>query len=392
MVAYTRGVNRPPRVALIIETSSPYGCRILNGVAKYLRSHHRWSVFLEQHELGTRPPKSMFAGKWDGILSRPTDPELASIFRKMRVPVVDLNDQFEHLGLPWVGSNHTSIGQLGANHLLERGYRHFAFAGFSGEHWAAQRRDGFRSTISARGYPVHLYESPWRGPDAPGWDKDLNDIESWLKQLPQPLAVMTCNDVRGLHLLDACGRLGIVVPEQVSVLGVDNDTILCELCTPPLSSVEPNPEGIGYAAAEMLESLMAGRRSPSPARVPVDPVGVTSRRSTDSLAIEDYIVASAVRFIRERAVFGCRVEDVRKSVHVSRSVLERRFRQHLKHSPMEEIRAVQLNRVKQLLSETEFTLERVAELSGFEHPEYMSVVFKKTCGITPGNYRKQHRR
>ena len=183
-----------------------------------------------------------------------------------------------------------------------------------------------------------------------------------------------------------------MVPEQVSVLGVDNDTILCELCTPPLSSVEPNPEGIGYAAAEMLEGLMAGRRSPSPARVLVDPVGVTKRRSTESLAIEDDVVASAVRYIRERAVFGCRVEDVRKSVRVSRSVLERRFRQHLKHSPMEEIRAVQLNRVKQLLSETEFTLERIAELSGFEHPEYMSVAFKKTCGITPGNYRKQHRR
>ncbi|HEY1790185.1 MAG TPA: xylose operon transcription regulator XylR, partial [Verrucomicrobiae bacterium] len=125
-------MNQPPRVALIIETSVIYGRRILNGIARYLRSHHPWSVYLEQHELGTRPPSWLFSGKWDGILTRPTDPELSRLFRRMDTPVVDLNDLYEDLGLPWVGSDHAAIGRLGATHLLERGHHHFAFAGFHG--------------------------------------------------------------------------------------------------------------------------------------------------------------------------------------------------------------------------------------------------------------------
>jgi LacI family transcriptional regulator len=384
-------MNRPPRVALIIETSVIYGRRILSGIARYLRSHHRWSVFLEQHELGTRPPEWLSSGQWDGILSRPTDPELARLFRRMKVPVVDLNDLYEDLDLPWVGSDHAGIGRLGAAHLLERGYRHFAFCGFSGERWAAQRRDGFRAVIEASGFQVSTYESPWHGPNVPRWDKDLDDIVRWLEALPQPLALMTCNDVRGLHVLDACARLGALVPEQVAVLGVDNEEILCELCTPPLSSVEPAPERIGYEAAELLDCLMTGS-SPRSKHISVEPMRVVERRSTQALAIEDRVVAAAMRFIREQAVFGCSVSDVLKPLRVSRSLLERRFRQHLKRSPQAEIRAVQLGRVRQLLTETDFTLEHIAELSGFEHPEYMSVVFKRTCGLTPGQYRRQHPR
>ncbi len=383
-------MNHPPRVALIIETSSTYGRRILNGIARYLRSHHRWSVFLEQHELGRRPPTGLFTGKWNGILSRPTDPELAGAFRKLAVPVVDLNDMFDDLQLPWVGSDHAGIGRLGAEHLLARGYRHYAFVGFSEERWSDQRLAGFQTAVAAKGFSVHTYQSPWRGPNVPQWDQDMDDIARWLQQLPQPLAVMTCNDVRGLHVLDACARVDIAVPEQVAVLGVDNEALLCELCSPPLSSVEPNPEGIGYAAAELLDTLMAGRR-PRAKRQRIAPVGVMTRRSTESLAIQDPVVSAALRFIRDQAVFGCNVDDVLRQVRVSRSVLERRFREHLKRSPQAEIRTVQFSRVKQLLTETDFTLEHIAELSGFAHPEYLSVAFKKAFGLTPGSYRQQHK-
>jgi LacI family transcriptional regulator len=382
-------MSQPPRVALIIETSVVYGRRILSGIARYLRSHHRWSVFLEEHELGTRPPAWLSRGDWDGILSRPTDPELAELFRKMKVPVVDLNDLHDELQLPWVGSDHAGIGRMGAGHLLERGYRHFAFAGFSGELWSERRRDGFQDVIRAKGFPAFIYESSWRGSEMPRWDEDIPKIERWLADLPQPLALMACNDVRGLHILDACTRLGILVPEQVAVLGVDNDEVLCELCTPPLSSVEPDPERIGYQAAELLDRLMA-ENSSRPERITVEPVRVMARRSTEALAIEDRIVATAMRFIREHAFLGCSVNDIIRHVHVSRSVLERRFRDQLKRSPQAEIRAVQLSRVKQLLVETDFPLEHIAELSGFDHPEYLSVMFKRTCSLTPGQYRKLH--
>ncbi|MFO1514112.1 MAG: helix-turn-helix domain-containing protein [Verrucomicrobiota bacterium] len=163
-----------------------------------------------------------------------------------------------------------------------------------------------------------------------------------------------------------------------------------ELCPTPLSSVAPAPENIGYAAAELLDGLMSGKR-PSHERILIEPVGVVPRRSTDSFAIEDSVVGTALRFIREQAVFGCNVRDVVQHVKVSRSVLERRFQQHLKRSPQTEIRSVQFSRnLKQLLVETDFTLQHIAELSGFKHPEYLSVAFKKAHGMTPGSYRRKH--
>ncbi|HTI99279.1 MAG TPA: XylR family transcriptional regulator [Dongiaceae bacterium] len=388
-MAKSRTLPQPPRVALIIETSGIYGRQILTGIARYLRSHHRWSVFVEQHELGVGPPEWLFTGKWDGILSRPTTPELAAHFHQMKVPVVDMNDLHDQLALPWVGSDHVGIGRLGATHLLERGYRHFAFAGFTAELWAAKRRDGFCKELAAHGFSAASYESPWRGPQMPQWDANSNEIVRWLSKLPQPLAVMACNDARGLHVLDACARLGALVPEQVAVVGVDNEDILCELCSPPLSSVEPDPERIGYTAAELLDAMMRGEK-PAAKRVLIDPIRVMARRSTEALAIEDPVVVTAMRFIREQAVFGCTVADVLRHVRVSRSVLERRFRQHLKRSPQSEIRAVQMSRLKQLLVETDFTLERIAESCGFTHPEYMSVLFKRLSGLTPGEYRRKH--
>ncbi len=381
-------MNRPPQVALIIESSVSYGRSMLQGIARYMSSHHRWSVYFEQHELGTAPPAWLASSHWDGILCRPTDPALARRLRRMKVPVVDLNDLYENLKLPWVGSNHRAIGCLGANHFIERGFRHFAFCGFSNELWAAQRRDGFRAAVEKENSPIPVYESPWRGSSVSRWDVEIEQIGKWLKNLPKPIGVMACNDARALHLLDACHQTGILVPEEVAVVGVDNEEIFCELCNPALSSVAPDAERIGYQAAELLDKLISGQ-SPACQRILIDPVRVVTRRSSDTLAIKDRTVAAAIRYISEQALHGCTVTDVTKLARVSRSFLERRFRQHLKRSPQAEIRRVQVSRIKQLLTETDFTLERISELSGFEHPEYMSVVFKRLVGQTPGQYRKQ---
>jgi LacI family transcriptional regulator len=219
---------------------------------------------------------------------------------------------------------------------------------------------------------------------------EIERIGKWLADLPKPIGVMACNDARALHLLDACHQAGILVPEEVAVVGVDNEEIFCELCNPALSSVAPDPERIGYQAAELLEQLMSGQSAPRQ-RILIEPVRVVTRRSSDTLAIKDRTVAAAIRFINEQALHGCTVTDVATYVRASRSFLERRFRQHLKRSPQAEIRRVQGSRVKQLLADTDFTLEKISELSGFEHPEYMSVVFKRSFGQTPGQYRKQMR-
>lgn len=381
-------MNKPPQVALIIESSVSYGRSILQGIARYISSHHQWSVFFEQHELGTPPPAWLASSHWDGILCRPTDTALAQRLKRMKVPVVDLNDLHENLKLPWVGSNHKAIGRLGARHFAERGFHHFAFCGFSNELWAMQRREGFREVAEKENPPIPVYESPWHGSNVSRWDLEIEHIGKWLNDLPKPIGIMACNDARALHLLNACHQAGVLVPEEVAVVGVDNEEIFCELCNPALSSVAPDAERIGYQAAELLDQLMSGQSPPS-RRILIDPLGVVTRRSSDTLAIKDRTVVTALRFISEQALHGCTVADVVNFAKVSRSFLERRFRRYLKRSPQAEIRRVQVSRIKQLLTETDFTLERISELSGFEHPEYMSVVFKRLVGQTPGQYRKQ---
>ena len=233
-----------------------------------------------------------------------------------------------------------------------------------------------------------VYESPWHEPGAHLCELEQVRISQWLKSLPRPVGVMTSNDVRGIDVLDACRRWDLRVPEEVAVLGVDDDALLCEICSPPLSSIVPNIERIGSEAAALLERLMGGGKSGFEESF-VPPLGITTRRSTDVLSVDDPPFAAAVRFIRENACHGITVGDVLETLPMSRSTLERRFRTYLGHSPQSEIRAVQLARARQLLVETDHPLHRIAELVGFDHPEYFSVLFKREAGQTPGQYRRQ---
>jgi LacI family transcriptional regulator len=208
----------------------------------------------------------------------------------------------------------------------------------------------------------------------------------WLAALPRPLGVLTCNDERGLHVLNACQRIDAAVPDEVAVLGIDDDDLLCSLCRPPLSSVVPNPERIGYEAASLLDCLIAGAKPPR-RELLVEPLGVTARQSTEVLALDDPNLSAALRYIREHACEGIMVPEVLKQVPLSRTALERQFRKYLGHSPQAEIRATQLKRVKELLAETELSLQQIAKLTGYKHPEYMNVAFKRLTGQTPGHYR-----
>lgn len=378
-----------PRVALIVEMSGIYGRQILQGIARYVRSHRPWSIFLEQRELRAPTPPWLLKRPWDGVICRSTDRRLARMLLKRKIPTVDLNDLYGDLGLPRIYSDMHAIGRLGAEHLLERGFHQFAFCGFKGETWAAQRRDGFAETIHAAGYRCDVYESPWHGRHVPEWGEDQNKIARWIQSLPKPLGLMACNDVRGQQVLNACRSVDVAVPDETAVVGVDNEEVLCELCDPPLSSVAPNPERIGYEAAELLDQLMAGDK-PLPEQRLIEPLGLVMRQSSDVLGIDDTEVAAAMRFIRENACNGMSVDDVVSHLAVSRSLLERRFRKFLRRSPQEEIRLMQMKRVKQLLAETDLSLNDIAKLAGYEHPEYMSVVFKRMTGQTPGDYRRQY--
>jgi LacI family transcriptional regulator len=379
--------NRP-HVALIVETSIHYGREVLGGITRYLRSSDPWSVFLEQRELWTSPPAWLRSWRGDGVICRKTTPQLAHALEKAKIPLVDLNDCCEHLRAPRIEGDHRAMGVLAADHLLERGFTRFAFCGFSDQAWSIGRREGFMGRLAERGHGgCEIWESPWVGPRARAWEREQEQIGRWLQSLRRPVGLMACSDARGQHVLDACNRIDVAVPEDVAVIGVDNDSVLCNLCHPPMSSVVPNAERVGYEAAALLDKLMSGQNAAAGDTMLIEPLGVMTRQSTDVLAIDDPAVASVVRFIRERACQGCSMKDVERFSPLSRSLLERQFRRYLGRSPQGEIRAVQLKRVKQLLSESDLPLDRIAALAGYSHPEYMSVVFKRETGQTPGQYR-----
>lgn len=376
-----------PHVALIVETAIHYGREVLQGVTRYLRSRPQaWSVFLEQGELFTSPPSWLRRWRGDGVICRKTSRPLAAALKRARIPVVDLTDSSLLEALPRIESNQRAIGILAADHLLERGFDRFAFCGFNDQAWSIARRDAFVARLRERGHACDIWESVWTGPRARAWEREQDRIVAWLRSLPRPVGVMACNDMRGQHVLDACQRIDLAVPEEAAVIGVDDDRLLCNLCHPPLSSVVPNAERVGYEAAALLDRLMAGEKPPG-TPVTVEPLGVKTRQSTDVLAIDDADVAAVVRLIRERACTGLSMKEVMRSAAMSRSVLERRFREQLGHSPQAEIRSVQIKRVKQLLAESDLPLARIAALAGYPHPEYMSVVFKRETGQTPGRYR-----
>ena len=376
-------------MALIVETSSAYGRLVLKGITRYVRTHHPWSIFLEQRALTTRPPAWLEGWRGDGIISRATDRRLAELLVRSKIPVVDLTDRHGEAGFPLIRSDDEAIGRLAAAHLLERGFRTLAFCGFERESWSRRRHDAFAAAARDAGASCGHFETPWFAADTT-WEDAQDDLTDWLRSLPKPVGIMACNDVRGQHVIDACARIGLAVPEEVAVIGVDDDELVCDLCDPPLSSVIANPERIGYLAAEALDALMAGAPPPPPVRV-VEPLGIATRQSTDITAIDDPDIALAVKLIREDACKGMTVEELLARVPLSRSILERRLRKHLGLSPQGLIRQVQIKRIRQLLVETDLSLEQIGPLAGFRHAEHMCVVFKREIGQTPGAYRRQSR-
>jgi LacI family transcriptional regulator len=386
-------------VALFVETSMVYGRGILRGISQYIRENAPWTVYLEQRSLLDPEPPWLKDWDGDGIISG-TVPPTSSLTHRRGIPTVDLNDQFDPdtdrppRGRPHIQSDHTAIGALAAEHLLERGFTHFAFFGYPGFAWSKRSFEGFAAAVRDAGFACHTYQDAQRaswGHQLPSWEAEVDGASRWIADLPKPLGLMACNDFRGVQVLDACRRAGVAVPEEVAVIGADDEVLACELAYPPLSSVIPDCRRIGYEAAALLDRMMQGERPPRVTRE-IPPLGVVTRQSTDVNAIDDPSVASALQFIREHACEGIGVEDVLGHILVSRSVLQKRFRATLGRTIHDVIAGERLRRVKQLLVETELTLHEVTRRAGFSHLEYLSAVFRKATGSTLAAYRREHAR
>ena len=396
-------VKRMLTIALLVDSGRSYGRGVLSGAARYVHAHGHLHIVHQDWKLNEGLPAWLMNRRCDGIIAYIETPEMLRDLRRIRVPLVDVCGTHHWPGIPGVGMNNRRSSEMAVEHLLGCGLRHVGFCGYADIADCMQRRAYFVETLGRRGIKPLIYEDRVKqGAGAQRSESetllDERKLGRWLAALPKPAGLVACNDLCGRQVLNACLSRAIAVPDEVAVIGVGNDEVLCEWVDPPLSSIEPASERIGYEAAALLDAMM-GKPRGLPVRtdklngVEIEPKGVVMRRSSDVLAVKDPIVSAAIRFIRQRADKAIRIEDVLDhlaavDIIISRSTLNRRFIEFLGHSTNTYIMQVRIERARQLLTDTDYPLASVAGMIGIEHPEYFTVMFKRMTGKTPAAYRQ----
>jgi len=377
------------RVAVIVESSLAGGRAILRGFAEYVRQVDRWSIFYEPNHFQTSLPDWLHGWRGDGVVARVRSPAVARQLVKTRLPVVDISGNVPNARFPVVQVDNRAIARVAAGHLLERGFVAFAYCGIRKLWWSRQREEAFGQMVAQGGHSAHDYQLPHMGGIAWFSESERTRLAGWIAALPKPAGIMAANDWAGLKVLAACRSADVMVPEEVAVVGVDNDEAICEIADPMLSSVDPRHDRVGFHAAELLDRLMQGMPPPRGFTAVGSPT-VVVRRSTDIQSVADPEVAEAVRYIREHACGAIRADDVAAHLAVSYTTLKRRFRNVLSRSVHEEITRVRIERARELLSRTEMTLSQIARATGFCQPAHFGAIFKAHAGMTPSAFREEH--
>lgn len=392
-----KSASARPHVAVLTETTHTAGRNILRGIAQYVREHEPWSIYYAPRSIGQKAPPWLSQWKGDGIIARISSEPIMEELKNLGIPFVDvIGGMADYPGVPRIVASDEGIGRKAATYFMNNGFRHFALLGMRNEIWSAARKIGYFNTLHENGFNVKERLLPSFYDPASGeyrrrpWEKIEEELASWAATLETPCAVFCANDDLGRYLTEACRRAGIAIPDELALLGVDNDDLFCELCDPPLSSIDANHFGIGYEAAAMLDHMIQGKKAPNhPTHVPAGEIVV--RESADVLAIDDVNLATAVHFIRRHACEGIRVDDVAANAFLSRSVLQRRFKATLGQTVNERILMEKLAHARDLLANTALPIVEVAEKSGFRHQEYMGAAFRKHLGTTPSRFRKNNR-
>jgi LacI family transcriptional regulator, galactose operon repressor len=377
-------------VALLVETSNAYARGLMDGIIAYQREHELWSIYVGEQERGAKPPAWLRNWKGDGIIARIETEAIASVVRRTHLPVVDVSAARKVRTIPWVETDDRELARLAARHLIDRGFRTLAFCGEPLFNWSRWREQHFSAFAEDAGCEYLVFQGKSPSEKDYSWTRERRRLKTWVEELPKPVGVMGCYDFKGQQLLDVCRELDIAVPEQVAVIGVDNDARLCRLCTPPLSSVIPDTHRTGYEAAKLLDRMMRGEKVGTDA-VLIPPLGIAERQSSDVYAIDDADIASALRYIREHACEGISVADLLRVVPLSRRMLEHRFLKLVRRTPHAEIIRIRMERAGRLLRETDLSIAEIASRAGFADANYLSVAFKKQMGVAPRAYRAETR-
>ncbi len=380
-------------VALLIPAAGGYSRGIIQGVATYATEQEDWLIFPYERAEFMKLPPWLKKGHIDGIIGFISTPDLGRQVKSLGVPIVDVQGEGNCPDSPVIDTDPMIVAQLAADFFLQAGFIHFAFCGYPGIFFSNNRSEAFCRILESRGQSVHIYTPPPRVSTSINLQfRELRGLEyepalaAWLTRLPKPIAILACNDTRGQQIITACRDLGISMPSDVSVIGVDNDDLLCRLCRPTLTSISPDSEGIGQMAAEMLTRMLNGE-TVEPRLYNHPPLRVVERQSTDITTAQDPLVLTASRLIRDRACHGISVEQVCELVDCSRSTLDNLFKKHLGRSVAQEMLRIRLSRGMRLLENSDLSIEEVARKCGFLSATYFCRFFKREAGTTPALYR-----
>ncbi|YCM45001.1 DNA-binding transcriptional regulator [Verrucomicrobiaceae bacterium 227] len=385
------------RILLEIETAIAPGRDMLRGIAKFVGEIHRWDV---HHNAGNWALHGSISGpshieplaadrQIDGVITRIYDEATRARAHELiaqGIPVVDILGDHADRTLPLVHTDDAAIAKVALRHLIGQGFGRFAFCGIENTRWSVLRGENFKEEAEELGASISMFTVSKSHQS--GAVSDAHRIEEWIKTLQLPIGVfVSCDHIAPL-LLEACARLGVTIPEHLAVVGVNNDTVACNVCNPTLSSIDASHFEVGYRAARLLnEFLEGGKELKNPILVP--PSRLVVRGSSGELAISDPLIARAARFINRNAAGPIGVDDVVASVPLSRRELQRRFRQVTGRTIHASILDARMTIAKRLLGNPEYTVDAVAELSGFGSRQHFAKTFKVQTGVTPAKFRKE---
>jgi LacI family transcriptional regulator len=377
-------------VALLIDTSTSWGIRLIKGIIQYAHEAGDWLIHVEPR--GRYERLHVPAG-WagDGIIARINWKTLADEIIASELPAVNVS------WYPFAGPriarctvDERQTGRMAAEYFLSNGHQQFAYCGpLDRPGYVDQLSDAYREAVEAAGFTCQEYQPPGGEQRTIAWNVHLASLVNWLKQLPKPIALLAWSAARGRQVTEACHYAGLRVPDHVAVLGGEYDDLMSNISYPPQSTIDQPTEQIGYAAAELLAKMMAGRKPPAqPVLFP--PSRIDVRHSTDTLAIDDPLVREALELIRQQAPHGIYVGEVVRKLSIARRTLEQRFVRTIGRTPAAEIRRVRLEEAKRLLIESDRSIADIARATGFGQQDLFSRTFRRSLGLAPSEFRRQH--
>lgn len=381
-------MSRPPRILLIIETSRAYGRKLLRGIARYAMMNGPWEIehlapfYLKQSQTVGDISLKMIKDV-DGIIMR--EQKQIEPLIESGIPIVFASYLTNDFDVPMIRTNDESIARLAFRYFLERGFESFTFFGFDGMFWSDNRKTAFASFVQEAGYSCHEYPGS-QSKTQQKWAQEQEMVANWLKQLPKPIALLACNDDRAQQILTVCRCAGLSVPEEIAIIGVDDDEFVCTLAHPPLSSISLSNEIAGYEAASVLDRMIQGEKITNLV-IPVDANSVVTRQSSDVLAIRDPVIAQAVQFIREHVREPIQIDDLLNRIPVSRRSLCDRFKQAMGQSIHQYIKKHRIGHIEHLLIDTEMPISQIAFHMGFSSDEHIATYFRSVKKTTPHKFR-----